>query len=197
MKEILAVYDEEMNRIGDLERDEIHKRGLWHETVHCWFIEERETGIYIYLQQRADNKADFPSQYDITAAGHIDADEPLLPAALREIHEELGITVNEKDLYHIGPIKDSLHLENFIDNEFGQVFFYKPNSSTSFELGDEVQNLVKVHIDDFEKLVTNEVLEIKAHLWNDFSMVTMINIDEICPHEKAYLYQIIEEARRF
>ncbi|UOQ91700.1 hypothetical protein MUO14_14215 [Halobacillus shinanisalinarum] len=75
MKEVLKIYSEWLTPIGEKEREEVHRDGDWHESFHCWFYKHEENRSWIYFQKRADSKKDFPSLYDITAAGHIAASE--------------------------------------------------------------------------------------------------------------------------
>ena len=61
--EILKIFDEHKNQIGTANREEVHQKGYWHETFHCWFIGE-EMGIdYIYFQIRSDFKKRFPQVF--------------------------------------------------------------------------------------------------------------------------------------
>ncbi|HET7579244.1 MAG TPA: NUDIX hydrolase, partial [Bacillales bacterium] len=69
--EMLNVLDEDMNRIGQKSRDEVHAAGDWHETFHCWFIRVENGERYILLQKRAEVKKDYPGLLDITSAGHL------------------------------------------------------------------------------------------------------------------------------
>ena len=75
MVEMINVVDKERNIIGVKSRELVHLDGDWHETFQCWFIEPVENSFYIYVQKRSANKKDFPSMYDITAAGHLLAEE--------------------------------------------------------------------------------------------------------------------------
>lgn len=45
----------------------------------------------VYLQKRAANKHRYPSRWDLSATGHVQAGESREDAALRELREELGI----------------------------------------------------------------------------------------------------------
>ena len=51
--EYLDYYDEEGNYLGCETREEVHKRGLWHNTVHNWLYTEDGKVIF---QIRKDSK---------------------------------------------------------------------------------------------------------------------------------------------
>jgi isopentenyldiphosphate isomerase len=102
--EMIRIFDEHGEPIGVKPRDEVHEKGYWHETFHCWFVEQAEQTNFIYLQQRCHEKKDFPDLFDITAAGHIKADESV-GEAIREIHEELGVPVRLEELISLGVIR--------------------------------------------------------------------------------------------
>ena len=65
--EQLKVFDENYTYLRDESRDKVHREGLWHETFHCWLVDDK----FVYIQKRSAMKKDFPGLFDITAAGHI------------------------------------------------------------------------------------------------------------------------------
>lgn len=95
--ERLKIFDEDRFQIGIATRDEVHRFGFWHETFHCWFVSEEAGTYYIYLQLRSATKKDYPNLLDITAAGHLLADETVQDG-IREIKEEIGIDLTIEDL---------------------------------------------------------------------------------------------------
>src|SRR5699024_11690013 len=62
----------------------------------------RKNGCDLLLQKRSLRKDSNPGCYDISSAGHVAAGDAYLPAALRELEEELGIRAEEKDLHLAG-----------------------------------------------------------------------------------------------
>ena len=50
------------------------------------------------LFQKRQNTGYCDGYYDLSASGHVDADESMKHAMCREAKEELGITINENDL---------------------------------------------------------------------------------------------------
>lgn len=102
-------------------RDEAHRNGLWHRTVHAWIA--NSSGMVLF-QQRALTKESFPGVWDVSAAGHISAGEPELTAAQRELFQELGVTVAESELECLFTTQTSSVQQNgsFLDNEFNSVY---------------------------------------------------------------------------
>lgn len=125
MAEMFDVYDEQGNWTGIAERSEVHAKGLWHQTVHCWLVrkadsvsgEGEEAGLgagtgsnagasaKILFQQRSANKDTNPGCFDITAAGHIEAGETPR-AVVRELDEELGVKADFQQLREYGIIRE-------------------------------------------------------------------------------------------
>ena len=52
----------------------------------------------ILLQKHSDNKKYNPNMWSILK-GHVEENEGIIDAAIREIHEELGLNVNIKDIH--------------------------------------------------------------------------------------------------
>jgi isopentenyldiphosphate isomerase len=148
--ECIRIFDEERNPIGVASREEVHKVGYWHEVFHCWII-SNEAGVdYIYLQLRSDTKKDYPGLFDITAAGHLLANETVRDG-VREIKEEIGIDLTFQELIPLGTIDYCVVRGDFIDKEIANIFLYKTNFSIDdFVLQqEEVAGMVKVEFDDF------------------------------------------------
>ena len=87
--EYLDYYDEDWNYLGYKSRDEVHKEGLWHNTVHCWLYEKDGS---IYFQIRSDSH-----KFYTTASGHVLKGETIKEAFRREIKEEIGLDIDSSD----------------------------------------------------------------------------------------------------
>ena len=110
------------NRIE--ERSVVHARGLWHRTVHIWVYRSARALLF---QKRACTKDSHPGLWDVSAAGHIDVAESPEQSAIREIREELGLSVRTEELEFIEMTSRSLVSNGgaFIDNEFTFVYLYQ------------------------------------------------------------------------
>ncbi len=101
-------------------KSEAHKNGWFHATVHVWLFTSDEK---ILLQKRALSKKVFPGLWDISVAGHIAAGETVISSAKREVLEEIGLELDQKDLIKIGTrIHQVKHKNGIIDNEHHHVF---------------------------------------------------------------------------
>ncbi|CAM4055359.1 NUDIX domain-containing protein [Listeria booriae] len=155
MVEKLKIFNVEHQQIGTASRDDVHHKGLWHETFHCWFVSEDLTEIFI--QYRSDKKKDFAGLYDITAAGHLTQDETVLDG-IREVKEELGVAVTFDDLVSLGVIATSYVTAGFVDREFCHVFLYKfAGTLADFDLQEEeVGGMVTANLQEFRAFFKGE-----------------------------------------
>lgn len=136
-------------------KSKIHSKGYFHNTVHIWFYTLEGT---ILLQQRAASKVICPLLWDVSVAGHIDAGETLKSGAIREIKEEIGLSISENDLNKIGVFECFQSYPNgIIDNEFHHTFIaeLKTNIDQLIPQKEEVEALKLVSIDDFQQLLEN------------------------------------------
>ncbi|KMJ59468.1 NUDIX hydrolase [Bacillus sp. LL01] len=122
--EQLKVFNKDRQYIGIASRDEIHLRGLWHETFHCWIMAEIDGKEYLYFQLRSQEKKDYPGLLDITAAGHLLSHEKV-EDGIREVEEEIGIKVAMDELTYLGVIPYEKEMEGFIDKEHAHVYLLK------------------------------------------------------------------------
>lgn len=49
----------------------------------------------LYVQQRSPSKSSFPDCWDLSATGHVLPGESRFDAAIREVHEEIGLQVTQ------------------------------------------------------------------------------------------------------
>jgi isopentenyl-diphosphate delta-isomerase len=121
MDELIDILTPEGKSTGKTAlKSEAHKNGWFHATVHIWLFTSDEK---ILLQKRALTKKVFPGIWDISVAGHVGAGEAILEAAKREIFEEIGLKLEEKDLIKIGTrIHQVIHENGIQDNEHHHVF---------------------------------------------------------------------------
>ncbi|WP_246017643.1 NUDIX hydrolase [Mesobacillus subterraneus] len=197
--ELLKTFDEEGNETGIEQRSVVHQAGHWHETFHCWFVESQNAGTYLYFQLRSSVKKDYANLLDITAAGHILSDES--PAdGLREVEEELGITLAFDEVIPLGLIKDELVSPAFIDRELCHVYLYdRQVPLEAFKLQrEEVAGIFKVCTNDFKKLWFRELneIEVAGFIINDFGekilQTRTVARRDFVPHEDSYIESVIK-----
>lgn len=96
--EVFDVVDEHDQVIGREYRREIHRRGLLHRAIHIFWL--RADG-QLCLQRRSFAKDNCPGLLSTSCAGHVDSGEDYLTAAVRELREELGVSVAPASLQEI------------------------------------------------------------------------------------------------
>lgn len=122
MDEYIDIVDKHGNPTGKTAlKSKAHKNGWYHNTIHLWLFTANGE---ILLQQRSHKKVIYPLLWDVSVAGHIDAGETFIEAALRETAEEIGLKLKPENLKHIGVFlhETSYNNGNIQDNEFHQVF---------------------------------------------------------------------------
>lgn len=197
--EKINIYDEDGKYLGVTSRDEVHQKGYWHETFHCWIINRESRGNYIHFQIRSNQKKDYPNVLDISAAGHLRAGE-IVSEGVREVREELGLTIPFKKLIPLGIIKDKIIQENMIDKELGHVFLYitsdKLEEKYHFQT-DEVSGMMKVECNTFCKLWNEKISEAEAErifIGSDGEKKKIrktIQKNHFLPHEDAYIKKVL------
>lgn len=190
--------DEHRNEKGTATRQEVHNKGFWHETFHCWFVCRQDNVDYLYFQLRSGTKKDYPNLFDITAAGHLLADETVCDG-IREVKEELGIDLSYQELVPLGVIQYSLQKDGFLDNEMANVFLYEtPVDMNEFELQkEEVSGIVKAELTQFYKLCIGEIEEIRVqgfeinNAGKQVELNQFVGKDKFVPHDRTYYEKIL------
>ena len=133
----------------------IHAQGLYHNTAHIWLYTSHGE---ILLAQRAATKVICPSLWDVSVAGHVDAGEFIVEAAIREVKEEIGLELHPNDLQKIGVFKCFQSYNNGIkDNEFHHTYIVKlkvPLDALTLQIN-EVDDVKLVNFDEFNTLLNN------------------------------------------
>ena len=125
------------------ERSLCHREGTFHKVVHTWIVRPNEYDTFdILLQKRSMTKDSNPGCYDISSAGHIMAGNEVLPSAIRELKEELGIQAELSDLEFMfwceSNIQEEFYGQPFLDHELAGVYVYKkPVDETTLNLQKE------------------------------------------------------------
>ena len=162
-EEYLDVYDDELNYIGVVSRSEAHRKGYWHYTFHCWVVLETQNGYQVLFQKRHPSKDVNPNKLSVSAAGHILASETVADG-VREVKEEIGISVSFQDLHSLGEYR-LLMQEGEMDNREISLLYYTvqplPFSLFSPQLS-EVSGLFLVSLQDFYDLMHDTKEEVPA-----------------------------------
>lgn len=89
-EEIFDVVNERDEVIGRERRSEVHRTGLRHRAVHILIFNSRGE---VFLQKRSMLKDMHPGVWDSSASGHLDSGEEYDVCSMREVKEELGVTL--------------------------------------------------------------------------------------------------------
>lgn len=176
MDELLDILDANGNPTGAIAmKSKAHRLGLFHATVHVWFYTlEGE----LLLQQRDKNKETHPLLWGVSVAGHNGAGEKIEVSALREIQEEIGLSVQPDQLKKIGVFKSiQRHHTHLVDCEFQHTFLC--------ELTVPLHQLVKQE---------SEVAALKLIPILDFEKDLQGNstVQHYVPHEFSYYQDVIK-----
>lgn len=140
MAEIWDIYDRYGNRTGRTMKRGIPKEGDYMLCVHIYLLASDNRFL---IQKRSENKESHPGEWDITGGAAISG-ESSVDAILRETEEEVGIKLDEKDLYYAGRfVKERRIIE---------LFFAKKD----FELSDchvQKEEVDKVAFVSYDELV--------------------------------------------
>ncbi|WP_088035195.1 NUDIX hydrolase [Evansella clarkii] len=202
--EKLRIFDDQMNEIGIAPRSEVHRKGYWHEVFHCWFVSREAGEDYIYLQLRSKSKKDYPDLFDITAAGHLLADETV-EDGVREIAEEIGINVPFDELVPLGIFEYIAAKDDFIDKEIANVFLldFKDGFGEFTLQTEEISGMVKVRFNDFAQLWTGEKdrVEINGFILDENGEKLPVNEqagrEKFVPHQRSFYNQVIREIGKY
>ena len=178
--ELFELLNEDGTKSGVVqERSVVHWEGSLHETVHTWIVRRRPqsagkdadgfgtqpaapgpaSGWEVLLQKRSANKDSNPGCLDISSAGHMQAGDEVMEAALREMKEELGIEAAPEDLEFIASHRAGYQKEfygrMFRDYEQMNIFLYtKPVDITSLRLQEEeVESVRWVPLEELQHMV--------------------------------------------
>lgn len=200
--ELLRIFNEDHQPIGVATRAEIHKKGYWHETFHYWLMERRQGMDYIFLQLRSPTKKDYPNLLDITAAGHLLANETV-EDGIREVKEEIGLNVSMREMISLGILKYSVKKEPLLDNELAHVFLHRKNVSFhSFVLQkEEVAGMYRMKFTDFSSLWRGETESI---LMQGFEVENggrefyekSVGKEQFVPHDQSFYVDLINKIQQ-
>ncbi|WP_109298740.1 NUDIX domain-containing protein [Aquimarina sp. AU474] len=175
--ELIDILDHTGNPTGEVRlKSDVHRLGLLHASVHIWFYTKKGE---LLIQKRAEDKDTYPNLWDVSVAGHIAAGETPKNSALREITEEIGLTINIEDLLFIGTyLAKKIPTPFILDNEIHHIYMTPLKVPlTSLQLQqEEVADITLIKIDELIKALSNHN---KAKKY--------------VPHDKKYFEMILKE----
>ena len=171
--EQIDFFDNHFNHIGQTSIDDIHQKGLWHQTVACWLYNPLKK--VIYLQLRGPKNRVGPNTFDASSSGHLSAGERK-EDGFRELYEELGIKVDLDQVCYLGYFKNIAHFLNYINNEFCHIYIVPTQKTlTDFVLQKgEVSNVFELNITDADNLLNGQEINISSQ--NEKRKITIQNM---------------------
>lgn len=196
-EEQLDIFDETGQHIGVEARSEVHRLGLWHQTFHCWIYRVVDNQIELLFQKRHPQKDTCPNLLDITAAGHLLATEQPYDG-VRELEEELGLSVRFEELDELGVIRNVMAAPSILDKEMCHTFLYECDQPLrEYRVQkEEVTGLFWVSLHELEQLFAGVIGQMMV---NGFLLTengeqkdtTMIAAKaDFVPHEVHYYQQV-------
>jgi isopentenyldiphosphate isomerase len=161
--ELIDIYDENNNPLGVQKmKSEAHRKGLWHRASHVWIYNSKGEML---LQLRAKDKEMYPDKWDISAAGHAGAGEDPIATALREVKEELGLSINAADLEYFG-IRDTSTVQGSLINKEHQSIYLLKFDGDIRSLHAQKEEIQRIKFLDINRIERDVVAESKEYVFH-------------------------------
>lgn len=146
--EILFIVDQNNMPLEPQLRAVAHRDRLWHRTTGIWVINNK---LQILCQKRSLLKDIKPGFWEAFFGGHVAPGQEYLENAVKELNEELGVSVNATDMipYKVFKSDKPTHAE------FQQVFACKINGDIdSFEFEKEEADQLKwIELEEVKNII--------------------------------------------
>jgi ADP-ribose pyrophosphatase YjhB (NUDIX family) len=166
---MLKIYNAQMEPIGKQDKKIVHQKGLWHKVFGGVLYNPLLRTIYFQTIYPKESYTFEREDYiDFAVGGHVEDDETIVEAGKREITEELGFDIDEKNWSFLGiRICDVDLSETYKIKEFQHFYALKEErclKDMDFSKSDgEVKSIIEVNIDDFLKLLTRAIDRVSAN----------------------------------
>ncbi len=165
IEEFFDVLDKDGKLTGQVcPRSIVHQNGYFHATVHVWVVNESGE---VLLQKRSMHKDTHPGLWDISCAGHLSAGDSPLDAAVRELYEELGISIDTPSRFQFlfRVYKSYISPDQSIkDNEFSDVFLLQVADTEIIQFSpEEISEVKYVTTATLAKMVSTADPELVPH----------------------------------
>jgi ADP-ribose pyrophosphatase YjhB (NUDIX family) len=200
---MLKVYDSKMVPLYNKDKKFVHENALWHRVVTGIIFNKQYKCLYFQTIYPKDSYTfDRPDYIDFSIGGHVDDDETVNEALLREAKEELGLSDFTQTFLGIRVCScdpsEQYHIREF--QYFYGIETFETLKSMSFMPSDkEVKSVIEINIDDFLDILLKNKSEIKANemLLNENNTVIQnitISAERIIPdyyNDKSILEKIL------
>jgi isopentenyldiphosphate isomerase len=132
-EESFDVVNERDEVVGNAPRSVVHAQGLLHRAVHVLVFNARGE---IFLQKRSMKKDRQPGVWDSSSSGHVDSGEDYDACAVRELREEIGLSVrNEAEATGASPpLKRLFKIDACEETDAEFVWVYRCENEGPFTL---------------------------------------------------------------
>jgi isopentenyldiphosphate isomerase len=152
--ELITQVDEHNQIIGSISRGRAHETpGVYYRTIYVLVKNDRGE---VLIQKRSTTKDLYPNCWDLSVGGHVNFGQSYEETAARELSEELGLDVSEKDLNCKGEVL--VRLPN--SGEYFKVFEYslKPGETVSAS-EEEINDTGWMTVEDIKKSMADKTLQ--------------------------------------
>lgn len=196
MEDVIDVYSPDGDFLESMIRQKVHDEGFWHFAIHCWVFFEKDGKKFVIFQKRKKDKRLFPGKYDIAAAGHYRTGE-FGKDGLRELEEELGISMAGYEVVSLGTHVCSYSDENIKNNEFCNVFACKLKKDISCIIFNEkeIDDVIYCEINDIYSCLNNKNSVCKVYSLKEKRTIEACS-EEFIESYKEYFTTILSEMRK-
>jgi isopentenyldiphosphate isomerase len=125
MPELFEVFDARNQPLGHVkERNLVHREGDWHRTAQVYVLNAKRE---LLCNLRHPDKDVFASLWDVCIGGHLAPGETYAEGAVREMGEELGVSLRAGDLLFVGDVSidGGDAVKGLFDREHAGVFVWR------------------------------------------------------------------------
>lgn len=142
-EEMIDVVNDQDEVVGQASRKEIHEQFLLHRGIEIWLYDDMNR---LLIQQRSAKKKKHPLHWTRSVGGHVPAGMHPDDAALKELREELGLTLP------LTFVRKELR-KTKKSNRFRYVYVGKYNGEPITINQDEVEQVKFVNKEELEQML--------------------------------------------
>ncbi len=171
-KEILDIVNTEDVVIGCKDKELLYQEGNHnYRVVNIFVVNEKNE---ILLSKRKKDVDRFKDAYDFSAGGHVKSGETYEDAAIRELYEELGISVHQEELIEIGYLKYS----NIINTSSFSKLYVLKDKGFFFQKEDAVEKIAYCAVSKIEDMLCSSQYFFKSDYPMLFQLLKSCYINE-------------------
>lgn len=203
---MLKVYDDKMTPLFYEDKKVVHQQALWHKVVAAILFNKQINSLYFQtIYPKEAYTFERPDYIDFSVGGHVEEDETVDKAILREAKEELGLS--EITPFFIGMRICNCNLSSTYRIREFQYFYGIETTQTlkdmSFLNSDkEVKSVIEININDFLDLLLktktsvqiNEMVLDKQSRQGVYTPNVILTADRLVPdycNDKSILEKIL------